>query len=426
MPLPPTLALPILALTLGHVFSNAVRTIPAVAADVLTRDLGITDEGLAAITGAFPAAFALVMLPVGVALDRYGVRRTALGLLSVGTLGALIAALAQGPLTMLLGQVVLGIGCSGALMCPTTLAARSMDARRFALWSGLILALGNMGMLLSASPLALLIEWQGWRAGFLAAAAMAGFAVLAVALTVPRDAPDRAARAAAPLAQDVARIWHIATSPALRPLLVFGFASLAAMLGLRGLWGGPWLMEVKGLDRVEAGNILLLCTVALVAGPAIAGWVHRAVGRTPALMAGSHFIAAALILLILAGGPGAPLSRLLGLAMLPASWDAAMLVLFGLIISFQVLCFSMVRAAVPPEQAGRALSAHNITFFAGAAILQAVSGLAAGWAGGGGGVAAAILTFPVALILCTTGFLWLRRRAERQRHGSSTRLSGRA
>ncbi|MBX9702284.1 MAG: MFS transporter [Acetobacteraceae bacterium] len=403
----PHLALPILALTLGHIFSNAVRTIPAVAADVLTRDLGITEETLAALTGAFPAAFALVMLPVGVALDRYGVRRTALGLLSIGTAGALIAALAPGPLTMLLGQVVLGIGCSGALMCPTTYAARAMDARRFALWSGLILALGNMGMLLSASPLALLIEWQGWRAGFLAAAAMAAVAVLAVALTVERDAPQRAPGTGPSLAEDVARIWHIATSPALRPLLVFGFASLAAMLGLRGLWGGPWLMEVKGLDRVQAGNILLLCTVALVAGPAIAGWVHRAVGRTPALLAGSHYLAAALMLLLLAGGPGAPLSAMLGLPMLPPAWDTAVLVLFGLIISFQVLCFSLVRAAVPPEQAGRALSAHNITFFAGAAVLQAASGVAAGW----GGVAAAILTFPAALILCTTGFLWLRRRA---------------
>ena len=41
------LALALLALTLGHVFSNAVRTIPAVAADVLMRDLGLSAEALA-------------------------------------------------------------------------------------------------------------------------------------------------------------------------------------------------------------------------------------------------------------------------------------------------------------------------------------------------------------------------------------------
>ena len=46
------IAVPLLALTLGHVFSNAVRTLPAVATDVLTRDLVISAETLAAITSA--------------------------------------------------------------------------------------------------------------------------------------------------------------------------------------------------------------------------------------------------------------------------------------------------------------------------------------------------------------------------------------
>jgi hypothetical protein len=79
------------------------------------------------------------------------------------------------------------------------------------------------------------------------------------------------------------------------------------------------------------------------------------------------------------------------------------------VISFQILVFAQVRAAVPPEQTGRALSANNIAFFGGAAVLQAVSGVAAGW----GGIAAALSTFAVALVVCSLGFLWLRRRAGR-------------
>jgi hypothetical protein len=37
-------------------------------------------------------------------------------------------------------------------------------------------------------------------------------------------------------------------------VIVFVFASFAAVLGLRGLWGGPWLMEAKGLDRIAAAT----------------------------------------------------------------------------------------------------------------------------------------------------------------------------
>jgi predicted MFS family arabinose efflux permease len=399
-------AVPILALTLGHVFSNAVRTLPAVAADVLAADLGLSAEGLAATTAVFPAAFALAMVPTGVALDRWGVRRTALTLLAIGTIGAMLAAIAGGPAGMVLAQAVLGVGCSGMLMCPVTFAGRALPLPRFALWSGIIQAVGNTGMLLSASPLALLVEWQGWRAGFWASVALAMLAWTAVALLVrepplPRDTTRRS------VWQDAREVFSLARSPALRPLMVFAFASFAAVLGVRGLWGGPWLMEAKGLGRVEAGNLLLLCTAALTFGPALAGVTDRFVGRRVALMAGSHFLVALVILLMAAGGPGGPLASAFGLPVLPPSYDAVLLASFGLVISFQVLIFPAARAMVAPEQTGRALSAVNTSFFGGAAVMQAVSGAAASAAG----IAAALCTFAVALILCSAGFLLLRRRS---------------
>ena len=401
-------AVAVLALTLGHVFSNAVRTLPAVAADVLSAGLGLSAEGLAAVTGAFSASFALAMVPTGVALDRWGVRRTALALLAINLVGAALAALAGGPAGMLLAQVVLGVGCSGMLMCPVTFAARALPAARFALWSGVIQAVGNTGMLLSASPLAVLVEWRGWRAGFWAAAAIAALALAAVALLV-RETPPPRRGAHHTLWQDAREVVALALSPALRPLMVFVFASVAVVLGVRGLWGGPWLMEAKGLGRVEAGNLLLLCTAALTVGPALAGVADRLLGHRAALLAGSHALVALLVLLMVAGGPGGFLSSLLGLPALPPGFDAALLTLFGLVISFQVLVFPITRAAVPPEQTGRALSAVNMSFFGGAAVLQALSGAAASL----GGIAAALCSFAAALLLCTAGFLLLRRRAAR-------------
>lgn len=395
----------ILALTLGHVFSNAVRTLPAVAADVLAADLGLSAEGLAGLTGAFPAAFTLAMVPTGVALDRWGVKRTALVLLAIGAVGAALAALAGGPAGMLAAQIVLGVGCSGMLMCPVTFAARALPLPKFALWSGVIQAVGNSGMLLSASPLALLVEWQGWRAGFWASAGLALLAWCAVALVVRERALPREARRRT-MWEDAREVVALALSPALRPLMVFAFASFAAVLGVRGLWGGPWLMEAKGLGRVEAGNLLLLCTAALTAGPAVAGAAGRLLGRPAALMAGSHAFVALAILLMAAGGPGGPLASALGLPALPPAFDAALLALFGLAISFQVLIFPAARALVRPEQTGRALSAVNISFFGGAAALQAASGVAASH----GGVSAALCTFAVALLVCSAGFLLLDRR----------------
>jgi len=250
------------------------------------------------------------------------------------------------------------------------------------------------------------VEWQGWKAGFWGSAALALLAWTAVAFAVrapplPREATRRT------VLQDARQVGALAKSPALRPLMVFAFASFAAVLGVRGLWGGPWLMEAKGLGRVEAGNLLLLCTAALTLGPALAGVADRLLGHRDALMAGSHALVALLILLMAAGGPGGPLAAALGVPVLPPAFDAALLALFGLVISFQVLIFPAARALVPPEQTGRALSAVNTSFFGGAAVMQAVSGAAASAAG----IGAALCCFAAALLLCSAGFLLLRRQA---------------
>jgi len=194
----------------------------------------------------------------------------------------------------------------------------------------------------------------------------------------------------------VRQLLAIAARPAMRGVIVLVFSSFAAVLGLRGLWGGPWLMEVKGLPRVEAGHILLAVAVALTVGPLLAGYALRRFGRPVPLLAGSHLMAAAFIVALVALAP----------AGLPVGVDALLLVGFGFAISFQVLGFAMVRAAVSPAETGRALSAANCSFFLGAGLLQAASGLAAGW----GGIEAALLTFPLALTLCALGFLALSRR----------------
>ena len=61
----------------------------------------------------------------------------------------------------------------------------------------------------------------------------------------------------------MAEVLRIGLSRPLRGLIALSLVSLAASLVLRGLWGGPWLMEIKALSRIEAGNMLGLFTLAL-------------------------------------------------------------------------------------------------------------------------------------------------------------------
>ena len=360
----------LLILTCGHVLSNMLRTTPALAIDVMAPDLGVTPQTLAALTSAYHFFFALLQIPIGVALERYSIRSVSLTLFAGTIAGAAIAAFSTGPLSFFVSQATIGMATSGMLMCPITLAAKRLTPAQFGLWSGVILSFGNSGLLLSASPLAYIVEHWGWRAGYWTAAGAAVVVAGLIAVIVPVARPDGQQRA---LGAEMASVLRLGLSRALRGIIILAFVSLAMQLVLRGLWAGPWLMSIKGLSRIEAGNVLLLFTLALVVAPAMSGVIDRKFGHRRVLLLGVHLVAAVLLLTMALGAPGYPLARLLGISLVPVAVDTVLLVTFGFLVSMQPLIYAMIRQAVAPENIGKALSAANLAFFLGTAVMQSIT-----------------------------------------------------
>ncbi|NOJ38494.1 MFS transporter [Bradyrhizobium australiense] len=389
----------LLALACGHMLSTLLRTIPAISLDVMAADFRTSPQTLASLTSVYHFAFAASQIPVGAAMDRFGVRPVSLGLLAGTIVGALASGLATGPESFLFGQFLLGVATSGMLMCPMTLAAKQMSAARFGLWSGIILSIGNVGMLLSSSPLAFVVEHWGWRAGFWISAGFGAVVAVAVFALVSRQ-PAAHADDSSPLSQMV-EVLRIGLSRPLRGLIALSLVSLAASLVLRGLWGGPWLMEVKGLGRIEAGNALGLFTLALIVGPLLIGILDRNIGHRREVLASAHAVAALLLALMAAGAPHYPVSELFGVAAIPAQFDTVLFVLIGIAISAQPLLYGMTRQLVDAQNAGKALSAINLAFFLGAALMQSATGVVAAVYG----LPAVLLFMAAALIVGIIMFL---------------------
>ena len=369
----------LIALACGHMLSTLLRTIPAVSLDLMAADFNIEPQVLASLTSVYPFAFAASQIPVGAAMDRFGVRPVSLSLLAGTVFGAIVSGFATGPGSFAFGQLLLGIANSGMLMCPMTLAAKQLSAARFGLWSGAILSFGNIGMLLSSSPLALVVDHYGWSAGFWISAAAGIFVALAVFVLVPNQGAEHKDDSS-PLSQMI-EVLRLGFSRPLRGLIALALVSLATSLVLRGLWGGPWLMQVKGLSRIEAGNQLGAFTIAMIIGPLCIGMIDRRVGRRRELVAGAHLATALLLALMALGAPHYAVAALLGVPVMPPRYDLVLFVLIGLATSAQPLLFGMSRQLVDAQTAGKALAAINLAFFLGAALMQSITGAVAAFAG---------------------------------------------
>ena len=154
----------LLALAAAYVLSQFYRSFLAVLTPQLTAELGADKADLSLASGLWFVSFALMQFVVGVGLDRFGPRRTSALIFGIcSTAGVFIFATAQSPNAIVLAMCLIGIGCSPVLMASLFIFAQQFDARQFAVMTSWLVAFGNLGNVVGASPLAAAVDIYGWR-----------------------------------------------------------------------------------------------------------------------------------------------------------------------------------------------------------------------------------------------------------------------
>lgn len=350
------------------ILSQFYRSAIAVIAPTLRDEAGLSAETLGLITGAFFIAIAAMQLPVGVMLDRYGPRRTVPALLVFTVFGAVIFALSDSAVGMIVGQALIGGGCAGVFMGGLVTISRWFPPERFGVASSVALGISGLGSLLSATPFAAFAEALGWRGAYGVLAGVTAVLALLV-LVMVRDAPpghpyhDRERESFADAFRAVRRVL---VHPPIRGLLAVAFISYAAIIAIRGLWGGPYLADVHGLRSIGLGNALLAMSLATMIGIFAYGPLDR-IFRTRKRLIVCGLAVGALALGSLALVPGATL------------WHAvAALCVLGGAVAYTIHVFAHGRAFFPDHMVGRVMTTINFANFVGVGLIQVVSGLLIG------------------------------------------------
>jgi predicted MFS family arabinose efflux permease len=215
----------------------------------------------------FFASYAAAQLPIGIAIDVWGARRVQTALALVAAAGFLLCAAAAGPVALATGRVVTAIGISAGLIAMLKVNAQWYPKDRVAGLTGLGVFVGSLGSLSATLPAAMLVPLLGWRGIFLLLAAMAVAVSAWIWLSVPDRGPGPAAqrRSLAQEAREFGRIFGNAAFQRLAPAI----ALLSAInFTYQGLWAGPWLRDVGGLDESGRATLLLVYALGLMAGSA--------------------------------------------------------------------------------------------------------------------------------------------------------------
>ncbi|MDP9902976.1 MFS transporter [Variovorax ginsengisoli] len=369
--------------------SQAYRTIAAILATPLQAEFGLSAQALGLFAGAFHFAFGALQLFMGIGIDLQGVRRTVLAAFPLAILGAAVSALATGFPVLVFGQVLIGIGCAPAFLVCTVFIARQFPAERFASVSGLTLGLGSLGMLLTGTPLAWLVQATSWRTGFWVLGASSALSWLAILWLVREPAlPNGAGGTGQPVARPsplaaLRSYGALFRLPHTLGIVALATVTYAAFITLRGLWLGPLLIERHGFSLVQSGNVAVIVSVVGMFGPMLFGRLDPGAVRRQWIVGFTLGVAA--LFAIMAFNPGATL-------------DVVGCVVVGLASGYIVLQYADVKAAYPAAMTGRAMAVFTMAMFLGVAVMQWFTGVVAS-------AAAAHQTDPFLAVLATIAAL---------------------
>ncbi len=346
-----------LLFTSAYFLSYFYRSANAVIAPNLSKELTLSAAELGFMTSLFFAAFALVQLPLGVGLDRWGPRWVTPGLMLIGGAGSLIFAVAPSFGVLALGRALIGVGMAGILMGSLKIFSQWYALDRFATVSGLLVGIGSSGALVAATPLAWLNHAIGWRAVFAVGAGVVVTVATAIMVWARNTPPGIAWPGRLESDGNLRQIfgdlhfWRIA------PL---NFFMAGTLLAYQGLWAGPYLFDVMRLAEIEAGNVLLLMGIGATVGFGASGWLADRLGLTRVLLASGAMFALCQFIL----------------ATTPPLWLVGLIYgLFGFTGGFNIMLLAHARHVFPPGMTGQAVSAVNLFGIGGTFLVQWWMGL---------------------------------------------------
>lgn len=322
------------------------------------------------LSSAYFWAYTAMQIPSGLLADRIGPRRAGAIFMSIAAAGSLLTFAADSFAAVVAGKIMIAVGMAVVYIPLMKLVSVWFPARDFAVLSGIVIAVGNVGAIAASGPLALLADAIGWRDVFLVLGAVT-LTLAALCALVVRDSPggEIDKRERVPVLRGLRlvfsggrRFWNCA----LAYFLVYG-----TIMTFQGTWAVKYFDSVYGFALSAAWMVTAIGVGKIASTVAVGAMVSRGILRSKrrTMMFGTGCFAVVwVIIYAFAGDIGAYWF-----------WFSVSL-LFGFFGGFMSLSFAQVKEWYPISVAGTAVAGMNVFLFLGASVSTAISGAIVGTA----------------------------------------------
>ena len=344
----------------GYFLSYAFRSVNAVIAPELMQDLNISNSQLGLLSAAYFIGFSTMQIPLGVALDKFGARRTESVLLLIALIGAITFAYAETLLGLTIGRLLIGVGVSACLMASFTAYRRWFAIEQQGQLASAMLVFGTMGALVTTVPVQLALPHIGWRGVFWVTALLVALSFIAIRFGLPTfDDHPKSNNQDTSGEEKSFSLKDILQHSFFIRMLPIGIVNHGGFLSLQTLWIGPWMIQVLGYDPEQSAQILFLFNGVMLLGYAFNAWfIPRANSK--------GYKTLNYIKWLLAVGLVAQFFAIT----LTTQYSWLLWILLAVTATGHILGQSTVITVFPTRNAGIASTSYNLLIFVGAFIFQ--------------------------------------------------------
>jgi len=312
--------------TVAYLCAVMQRSSLGVAGVAAAERFGASAAALSTLGVLQLVVYAVLQVPVGVLVDRYGPKRVLAAGAMLMIAGQVLVALSATLPVAVAGRMLVGAGDATTFVSVLRLIAAWFVATRVPVMNQWLGNLGQLGQVLSALPFAALLHAAGWTPGFLSAAGLSGVALVVILLLV-RNGPERIAAPRPDLRTVLGALRASVGRPGTRLGFWSHFVTQSSGVVFALFWGYPFLVSAAGLDPTVAALLLSVQVLAgFLVGPTLGALTARHPLRRSNLVIGIVTVIGIawtvvllwpgvpplwlLVLLVIALGTGGPASQI--------------------------------------------------------------------------------------------------------------------
>lgn len=349
-------------LAIFYLYQYTLRVSPGVLVDEIRHHFYINADHFSLIGSLYYCGYALMQIPLGILMDRLGIRVIVLYSLVLSITGTIMLFIADDPLLAYIGRFIGGVGGAASVLSALKMANDYLPPSRRAVVIGATLSFGSLGALTTGEPLNYLMDkFSCWQMPFVIFACV-GVIILLLAFIILPSLKNESKDNDFNFSNIKYDFLNIITNKNVIRYIIIVIGLFCPLLVMADLWGTIFLVHKFNMTREVASPILMNIYIGMAVGSIVLPYLAQKYNILDKIIVSSILILLLLFSVIVYG------------VNLTNGDIIKLLILIGFFCGAVIICYSGALSCVNVRSSGLAIGIINTFNILSGALLQQVVG----------------------------------------------------